>query len=198
MKKSDVKSNVIAFLPPLTFNRHFLHRFVNEDPPCAALGIVETAGKQKGFIALRAEKEITNYHAGFDLGTQMLGNNGFAMLHLIFDFGDAQIFDVLLNLGAAATKRVLSVWKLTGDYFFFVFKDGGLTAFHQIIGAAWYDYNYFGVIAKSENSEAQYDRAVQAFRSSKAGHGIHLVLNYQNDTGLLDLKEDRFEVKSSR
>ncbi len=192
------KSNVITFLPPLTFNELFLRSFINEDPPCAALGVVETAGRKKGFIALKAEKEITNYSEGFDLGTQLLGNDRFAVLHMILNFSDDNIYDVLLNLGAAATKRVLRLWKETGDYFFFVMKDSGLTAFHQKIDTPWYEYNYFGIMERSKSTESQYDRAVQSFRRNNMGHGAYLYMNYQDNTDFLDLKDNRFEARPTR
>lgn len=68
MQNTNGPSNVITFLPPLTFNEHFLRAFTGEDAPCAALGIVETAGKEKGFIALKTEREISNQQSGFNLG----------------------------------------------------------------------------------------------------------------------------------
>jgi hypothetical protein len=196
--KPHGKSNVITFLPPLTFNGLFLRSFVNEEPPCAALGVVETAGREKGFIALKAEKEISNYHEGFDLGTQLLGNNGFAVLHMILNFNEDNVYDVLLNPGAPATKRVMRLWKETRDYFFFVIKDGGLTAFHQELDTSWYEYDYFGVMELSKNTESQYDRAVRSFKKNKMGHGTFLYMNYQDNTEFLNLKENRFEAKPNR
>jgi hypothetical protein len=198
MQNTSGRSNVVTFLPPLTFNGHFLDVFIREDAPCAALGIVETAGEEKGFIALKAEGEIGNLQRGFDLGTELLGNDSFAMLHLILNFSHDHIYDMLLNLGAAATKRVLSVWKATGDYFFFVFYGGSLTAFHQSIGDQWYEYNYFGVMENANHTQSRYDGAVESFKNKKIGHGAFLDLKYQDRVEFLDLKENRFEVKPAR
>lgn len=192
------RSNVITLLPPLAFNELFLRSFINEEPPFAALGAVEMAGRERGFIALKAEKEITKYHGGFDLETQLLGNDRFAVLHMILNFRDDNIYDVLLDLGATATKRVLRLWKETGDYFFFVIKDGGLTAFHQKVYGSWYEYDYFGLMENSKNTESQYDKALQSFRKNKMGHGTFLYMNYQNNTEFLNLKENRFEYKPTR
>jgi hypothetical protein len=192
------RSNVISFLPPLTFNKLFLASFINEEAPCAALGIVETRKQEKGFIALKAEKELGDYEQGFDLGTELLGNDRFAVLHLILNFSENNTYDVLLNLGAAATKRVLRAWQETGDYFFFVFKDGGLTAFHQSIGDEWHAYHYFDVMKNSNTTESQYASAVQALNRKSLGHGTYLDLHYQNNTDFIDLSENRFETKPIR
>ncbi len=191
------QSNVITFLPPMIFNRYFIENFVQEKPPCAALGIVETKGQEKGFIAIKTENDMGDHQGGFDLGTQLLGSDDFAMLHLILNFNQDNIYDILLNLNSDVTKRVLKVWEKTGDYFFFVFNDGGLIAFSQEIGQGWYDYNYFEKIEKAKNSTSRYDGAVQAFKRNKMQHGIFLNLSFQNNTDFLDLKEQRFEVKSS-
>lgn len=192
------RSNIITLLPPLTFNRLFLESFFDEEAPCAALGVVEIRKQEKGFIALKAEKELGDYQQGFELGTQLLGGDRFAMLHLVFNFRDSNIYDVLLNLGAPATKRVLRAWQETEDYFFFVFKDGGLTAFHNTIGSEWHEYNYFEVMEKSSASESQYESGVQAFNRKKMGRGIYLDLHYQDNTDFIDLMENRFEARPSR
>jgi threonine dehydrogenase-like Zn-dependent dehydrogenase len=42
------------------------------------LVIVEIRKQEKGFIALKAEKDIDDYQQGFELGTQLLGGGGFA------------------------------------------------------------------------------------------------------------------------
>ncbi len=192
------QSNVITFLPPLVFNQHFIENFVQEKPPCAALGIVETKGQEKGFIAIKTENDMGDHQGGFDLGTQLLGSDDFAMLHLVLNFNQDNIYDIVLNLNSDVTKRVLKVWEKTGDHFFFVFNDGGgLIAFSQEIGQAWYDYSYFEKIGNAKNSTSRYDRAVQAFKKSKMQHGIFLNLCFQDNPDFLDLTEQRFEVKSS-
>jgi hypothetical protein len=192
------QSNIITLLPPLTFNKLFLESFVDEEAPCAALGIVEIRKQEEGFIALKAEKDIGDYQQGFELGTQLLGGSGFAMLHLVFNFRDSNVYDVLLNLGEPATKRVLHAWRETEDYFFFVFKDGGLTAFHNSIGGEWHEYNYFGVMEGSSSSDSQYDQGIQAFHRKKMWRGTYLDLNYQSNTDFIDLTENRFEARTSR
>ena len=191
------KSNVITLLPSLIFNGTFLESFVNETPSCAALGIVEIRGEKKGFLAINTEPLAdSTTQNGFDLGIQFLGKTDFLTLHLILNFNQDCIFDVLLNLNAEVSKSVLRLWEQTGDYFFFLINNGGgLTAFSQDISSAWYDNKYFDIIAKAKNSKSQYDKAVKDFKNKNMGHGMFLDYIYQNNIEYLDLEENRFEVK---
>ncbi len=86
-------------------------------------------------------------------------------------------------------KKRYTIWILANG--------GGLIAFSQEIGQGWYDYNYFEKIEKAKNSTSRYDRAVRAFKRNKMQHGIYLDLIFENNIDFLDLKEQRFEVKSS-
>jgi hypothetical protein len=195
MQHTSDRSNVITFLSPLTFNQHFLSAFIGEETPCAALGIVETAGKEKGFIALKVEWKIGSLQRGFDLSTDLFGSGDFAMLHLVFNFGIDHVYDVLLNLGAAATKRVLSVWKETGDHCFFIFQGRDLTAFHQILSPQWNEHNYFGIMENVVSPQSRYDSAVASFKNKKMVHGLLFDVKYQDREEFLDLKANRFEVR---
>ena len=121
-------SNIIKFLPPMTLNTNFIDHFVDQASPCAALGLVEVAGRQKGFLALKPTKEFssTTGQNGFELGTELLGNPKVYVLHLILNFDNDHIYDVFLNLTSPVVKTVLQVWKETNDHFFFVFNGAGL------------------------------------------------------------------------
>jgi len=189
---------MVSFLPSLTFNELFLQSFLNEEAPCAALGIVEVSKQEKGFIALKADEVVDDYERGFELGTQLLGNDRFAMLNLVFNFRDNNVYDVLLDLGAPATKRVLRAWEETGDYFFFVIREGSLNGFHNTIGSEWYEYDYFEVMANANTTESQYYSVVRAFHRKNSGRGTYLNLHYQYNTGFLDLKDNRFEARPMR
>jgi hypothetical protein len=155
------------------------------------LAILEYANKNKATIDNWIEVKASTRKAAKVRRLDELSDlrKGDAVLHMIFNFSDDNIYDVLLNLGAAATKRVLRLWKETGDYFFFVMKDSGLTAFHQKIDTPWYEYDYFGVMERSKSSESQYDSAVQSFKRHNMGHGTYLYMNYQ---------DNRFEARPTR
>ena len=193
------KSNIIKFLPPMAFNHKFIEKFIEESIPCAALGIVETAGMQKGFLAFKPDMEFTasTGQNGFDLGSELLGTSSFATLHFILNFGGEHIYDIFFNLNSPVVKRVSRVWEQTGEYFFFAFHEGGFTAFNQTLENEWYEYNYFGMIEKATNTDSAYENAVDKIIKRKDmlhGKPIHLV--FQDDVDLLDLTEHRFEIKS--
>ena len=45
-------------LPVLTVNRSFLYDFMDTEPPCGTLGLVEEGGRQSGFVALHPGEDI--------------------------------------------------------------------------------------------------------------------------------------------
>ena len=197
----DAKSNVTTILPPLFFNKSFLQCFVHSEPPSAALGLVEIRGLKKGFLAIKITDSIEDDVTAndFDLGTQLLGNDDFAMLHLILNFSQRHVFDVVVDLGSSVSKRVLAAWKEQQDYFFFLFtQHGGLTAFSQELGPAWNEYDYFGYAERAKNSQSRYLSAVASFTSKDMAHGTLLEIILQNEEELLVLDTDqRFEVRRS-
>ncbi len=193
------KSNVINFLPPMTFNKNFVSSFVGENRPCAALGIIETVGQQAGFLAFKPDKAFSasTGQNGFDLGTELLGTDEFAVLHLILKFDSMHVYDVLLNLNSPVVKKVLRVWEKTGNYFFFAFRESGFTAFEQKLGEAWCVDNYFGKAEKATNAQSQYEDSVNAIKKTDMLYGTYIDLIFQNEIEFLDLTENRFEVKGS-
>ena len=85
-----------SFFPEALINGH----------PHAALAFFETAGREMDVIALLAGKEVSNYHDG-----------KFAAIYIILNFGDVNIYNVFLSLGAPAIKNVLRLWKETRRLF---------------------------------------------------------------------------------
>jgi hypothetical protein len=192
------KSNVIKFLPPMTFNKNFVSSFVGENRPCAALGIIETVGQQAGFLAFKPDKAFSasTGQNGFDLGSELLGTDKVAVLHLILKFDSMHVYDVLLNLNSPVVKKVFKVWEKTGNYFFFAFTETGFIAFEQKLGEAWYVDNYFGKAEKATNTQSQYENSVNAIKKNDMIYGTYIDLIFQNKVEFLDLTENRFEVKS--
>ena len=191
-------TNIIKFLPPMTFNRNFIANFVEQPAPCAALGIIETAGKQKGFLAFKPDVVFDDavVQNGFDLGTELLGNDKFSILHLILNFENQHVYDVLLNLNAPVVKQVLKIWETTGDHFFFAFRDNGFTAFDQTLQPAWYEHNYFGMMENATNTTEEYETMVNSFKNSDMMHGKYIDLVFQDKIEFMDLSAEKFEVKS--
>jgi hypothetical protein len=197
--KMNNRSNVINFLPPMTFNKNFITNFVEESTPCATLGIVEIAGQQKGFLAFKADKVFSESvgQNGFELGSELLGTDEFAVLHLILNFDTEHIYDVFLNLNSPVVKNVLKVWERTNDHFFFAFRENGLTAFDQTLGEAWHNDNYFRITEKATNTISQYEKAVDTIKNSDMLHGNYLDMIFQDKVEYLNLNESRFEVQKS-
>ena len=50
-------------LSVLTVNQSFMEAFLDAQPPCGALGLVEENGRQSGFVVLRTVTGITLPHA---------------------------------------------------------------------------------------------------------------------------------------
>lgn len=192
------KSNIIKFLPPMAFDKKFISSFVSEKRPCAALGIVEIAGQQKGFLAFKPDNNFSESTGqnGFDLGSELLGNDNFATLHLILNFDNTHVYDVFLNLNSPVVKKVLKVWEKTGDHFFFAFRENAFTAFDQTIGEPWYKDSYFKMAEKATNTLSKYEEVVGSIKNSDMVHGTYIDLVFQDEIEFLDLK-DRFEIKSS-
>lgn len=184
----------------MTFNKNFISKFIDENRPCAALGLVEIAAQEKGFLAIKPEKPFSGSTGqnGFDLGSELLGNSTVAVLHLVLNFDDDHIYDVFLDLNSPVVKKVLKVWEKTGDYFFFVFGENSFTAFDQTLGEAWYQDNYFGIIEEAKNTLSQYQAVINSIKNTDMVHGDYLDFVFQNEVEFLDLSEHRFEVKSGQ
>lgn len=186
-------------LPSLIFNRGFIEKMMEEPSQSAALGAVEVRNQEKGFLAIKLETPISKdtTQSGFDLGMQLLEINQCILLHLILNFDRDHVFDVLLNLNAPVVRKVLELWNKTGDYFFFVFSsEGGMTAFHQIIGEDWHQHNYMGFIEQADHTADEYEKAVELFLKREHQTGVYLNLILQNDIDFLDLANNRFVAES--
>jgi hypothetical protein len=65
-----------------------MEEFVEADPPCLGLGLVEELGRESGFIALRPgqtiPQEITAH--GINFGHSLLGNASMEVIHFAFEF----------------------------------------------------------------------------------------------------------------
>ena len=75
-------------LPVLTVNHSFMHKFMDAETPCGALGLVEENGRQSGFVALHLDVDVPFdvTARGFRLGHSLLGNATFEVIRLAFAF----------------------------------------------------------------------------------------------------------------
>lgn len=75
-------------LPTLTVNRAFIGEFINAEPPCFAMGMVEESAQPSGLLALRpsASIPVDVLARGLSFGHCMFGNNRFEVVHFAFHF----------------------------------------------------------------------------------------------------------------
>lgn len=92
-------SHVHPLLPRLTVNRQFMSDLIAAETPCFALGLVEERKRQRGFLALRPDREIPPdvSNGGFRFGHSLLGNADFEVVNVAFDFYGFETYNVLVN-----------------------------------------------------------------------------------------------------
>ena len=102
-------------LPVLTVNRSFMHDFMDAEPPCGALGLVEENGRQSGFVALHLDADIPSEVTarGFRLGHSLLGGDAFEVIHLAFAFYGFRTWNVLEHIrkGEGKTLSAEEMWR---------------------------------------------------------------------------------------
>jgi hypothetical protein len=193
-------SNVTQLPVPLTFNDRFLHAFMDSEPPCAALGLVEQAGQTRGFVAARTNESMPLQAAesGFDFGFELLGNDRYQLIHFILGFPGLQPYDIILNPNNPLVRKVVDVMRETAQYLFFVFEEGEMTAFHQTMDRQNRDwFNRYGdVVHTASTTPEEYERALRRFKPDDGFlHGKLLDWVCREDMRFLDLRENRHEVR---
>ena len=110
--------------PVLTVNRSFMHEFMDAEPPCGALGLVEENGRQSGFVALHLDADIPSEVTarGFRLGHSLLGGDAFEVIHLAFEFYGFRTWNLLINPNNPLVQAVLTRMFEDEDYFFFALE----------------------------------------------------------------------------
>ena len=193
-------SNVTQLPVPLTFNEPFLRAFMDSEPPCAALGLVEQAGQTRGFVAARINESLPLLatESGFDFGFELLGNERYQLIHFILTFPELQPYDIILNPNNPLVRKVVEVMRETAQYFFFVFEEGEIRAFHQTMdrqNLEWFN-TYGGVVHTATTTPEEYERALRRFRPDDSFlHGRLLDWVCREDTAFLDLQKNRREVR---
>ncbi len=187
--------NVIRFLPPMSFNKDFIYNFVKAEMPCVSLGIVETEGQKKGFLAIKTEEPLneSDIKNGFNLGSQLMGKGDTVALHLILNFGPSGIYDVVLNLNTPVTRQVMELWESTKDYFFLAFTDNSFAAFRQTVGDDWFHYGYFAKMKEANHTVLEYKDLVRSIQKNSL-YGKYIDTIFQDRVEYLNL-DDKFEVK---
>ncbi len=186
-------------LPVLTVNRSFLYDFMDAEPPCGALGMVEENGRQSGFVALHLDEEIPSEVTarGFRFGHSLLGGDTFEVVHFAFEFYGFGTWNLLINPNNPLVQAVLTRMLEDGDYFFFALSsDGRATAFRSEMrqDVLFYVREHFPRVQRSTTTETEYDLACLAFAKKPRPPGPLLHWVCRDNMALLDLSTDRFEL----
>lgn len=96
-------------------NRSFMAEFIEADPPCFALGLVEVGDTRCAMVALRPEQAIPQHvtEGGFRFGHALLGAAGWEVIPFVLEFYGFAIFRALVNPSDPAARQVLSAMGLT-------------------------------------------------------------------------------------
>lgn len=192
-------SNVHTLLPKLVVNELLINDFIEADPPCFALGLVEERTRKRGFLALRPNEEIPpecTKH-GFRFGHSLIGTSKFVVVQFAFEFYDFKTYNVLLNPSNPLVKTVLTTLVESGDYFFFVFSPSdSVTAFRSemevkdMVGLK----TNFPQILSSRTTESQYQLALSAIRDNPSPAGPVVEWVCRDNPEYLDLDKYRMEM----
>ncbi len=186
-------------LPVLTINRSFLYAFMDAEPPCGALGVVEERGQQSGFVALHLDENIPSevMAKGFRLGHSLFGSDTFEVVHFAFGFYGFRTWNLLINPNNPLVQSVLTRMLEDEDYFFFALNaDGRATTFRSEMGQDVLSYvkANFPRLQGSTTTEAQYDLACLSFASNPRPPGTLLNWVCRDKMEYLDLSTDRLEL----
>lgn len=187
-------------LPELTLNRHFMTAFVEAEPPCVALGMVEIASSPSALIALRFSQPIPKSvtAGGFSFGHALLGASDWEVVHLAFTFYGFASYNALINPSNPIARSVLTTMVETGGYFVFALNsDRSTTAFRSDLGAnslAGLQAN-MARIHTSVTTDTQYRSAVTQFAANPNPPGPLLSWVCRDQDSTLDRPDDRLVLR---
>ena len=186
-------------LPVLTVNRSFLYEFMDAEPPCGALGLVEEGGRQSGFVALHLDEDIPPEVTarGFRFGHSLFGGESFEVVHFAFEFYGFGTWNLLINPNNQLVQAVLTRMLEDGDYFFFALSpEGRATAFRSEVGQDLLSYVKANLprLLDSTTGEAQYELACLSFAGNPRPPGPLLHWVCRDRMEYLDLSTDRLEL----
>ncbi len=201
-KKMPDHSKVVPFRPKLTVNRSFIQQFVDAEPPCFALGLVEEQNRQSGFLALRPEEAIPAEVTarGFSFGHSLLGTSVMEVIQFAFHFYGFHTYNVLVNPNNPVVQAVLDVMVEGGDYFFFALDPSNhVTAFRADIEQELLSglTGNMSRIRNSTTTDRQYQKAVDQFSKNPEPEGAMVNWVCRDNVDGLDLTNDRLDLNPS-
>jgi hypothetical protein len=189
-------------LPTLAVHRGFVSELLSADSPCCALGLVEERRRTLGLIALRPDEAVPEQvsASGFKLGHCVLGTDAFEVVQLSFQFVGFKTYHVLVNPSSTVAQRVLATMLQSGEYFIIVVgPDRAVQTFRSEVGEADLDglKANWARLSASATTEAQYRRALAAFRRNPDPPGQVLEWVGGDDVDYLDICTSRLELVPS-
>lgn len=185
--------------PALVVNRAFLQAFLEAEPPCVALGMLEERQHPYGLLALRLPEDLPEAVAaqGFTFGHTVLGTSTWEVLHFAFAFYGFHTYNTLLNPSNLLVQTVLSAMLRDGAYFILALHaHGQVTAFRADVGPTTLEgfQANWPRLCRSRTTEAQYQQALATFTAHPEPAGRVLPWVCREPLTLLDLTTDRLEL----
>ena len=155
--------------PILTISRAFMIDFVEAQPPCFALGMIDIEGDHTGFLAMRPKQPMPSQAkaAGFNLGHALLGFDNTVLCQFVFDFHDNSRYSALVNPAIPAIRSIIKTMVERGEYMFFnLDPDDNLDTFRAA------DRNLAGLadnlprMQAATTTDEEYEKGIQAFRKN--------------------------------
>ena len=106
--------------PTLSISRAFMTDFIQAQPPCFALGMIDIEGDHTGFLAMRPKQPIPSQTkaAGFNFEHALIGFDNTVLCQFIFDFYEHSRYSAIVNPASPNVRQILEtrleqqIWKM--------------------------------------------------------------------------------------
>ena len=179
-----------------------MKEFIEAEPPCMGIGLVEEQNRQCGFLALRPAETIPPEVSagGFNFGHSLLGTEALEVIYFGFEFYGFKTYNVLINPNNRLVQAVLDVMIEGGDYFLFALSSNNrVTAFRADIGqeALGGLKDNRSRIRNSTTTDKEYLAVVGAFSENPEPEGAMLNWVCRDNFQYLDISKDPLELTPS-
>ena len=183
--------------PILSISRAFMDDFLDSQPPCFALGMINIEGDHSGFLAMRPKQPIPSdtTAAGFNFGHALLGFDNTVLCQFVFDFYEHSRYSALVNPAVPTVRHIIETMVERGDYMFFNLNPGDKV---QAFRAA--DRNLAGMadnlprMQAATTTDEEYEKGVRAFRKNPDPPGEVLNWVCRDNPDYLDLTDDTISL----
>ena len=188
-------------LPPLFINRTFMVDLHAGEPPCFALGLVETDGRRMAFMGLKPNREIPRdiLAMGIRFGHCLLGVRDAVLCLFAFQFYGFASYSALVNPANPVVRSILQTSVEHGDYLFLYLGPGQVgTAFRSEPG----ELNFAGLgnnlprMLSANTTDEEYELGCRVFMRNPDPDSELLTWICRDKTEYLDLERDTVEIPS--